>query len=1683
MSKAIVNTFKKLDTDTSQNKQDQSSFYDAQNLRLISDEPLSNGALVNYKGTKAKIRIGNRNTNVVGYAEVGSELILLSTTDEDVYSPVIPESTKTIDSNDFGHLYNWYAINDSRNIAPVGWHVATESELINLINYLGGSTVSGVKLKDYGIDYWPTPNTGADNSIGFTAMASGYKSHNLPLNKFYSEYRLWTSTSSSSTNAKSMSIYSAYDYSEIKNTGKWYALSVRCVRDSGNLSNTAIDYDGNTYNSVDINGVRWLSSDLKATKYRNGDSISKDSTSGDTESYYDHGGASITVTIPASGGELISTANNYISSVVLSEDDTVEQLKLLYLCLDNGLGFRDKKYIETIGRYENEFSKKIYFAVEGQPIRVFNIYQSEDKVLPITTPVNTLDILPNSSVPLISYPDDFLISGGTLESGRIQYACRLFNKYGSETTFSTCSELISLTSSIANGTSEFKGSDIEVNSGKSVKINIDLQDDNFSNIRIYSIHYKTKDTPVISLVGETAINSQSFTFIDNGTILDTVTLEEFNIFGGKLVSAETLGTKNNILFAANTKELSENINLDCRAYRFKNVTRVNSSLNILDWSLTKIKLSSVQTITYTPLIKLTIPKTGTETGYYKMKSVEPGGNTFTIVNEGFQQDGSSASIVADTLSVSYVYESDNSYYVINSSGVWSYVSASHSVISNGINWLIPTTADCINRYNDEFLKTNKTSVHPYLYDKKSDGITYGGTGYIVSYEIRVEDAKTVLVDFGRTIVDSTNENFVLKSKSFKQGEVYRIGINAYDLKGKPYFTNWIGDIRIPYFSGVNDIFNSTVFLDNGTDINNVTVDTRNCNIYVSINLTHIDNAICEKISSFDIAYVERSSEDKSIIAQGYSVGGVAYDSVTASYMHNPIPYRSTAEPATSNANYIHTIFSPEFNINGGIVPSGKIRLYVNKILGRPVINNILQDGLNRFDYAYRSDDSGRYASKIVYPISMRSTHGDPSSSTEATLTNHASIQSGFSFEIKDALKLSTVEKSGSKSRLTINNTTNVSFTNRVLSLLTTHTMYAPTCVVFSSNMYLPYLAVSSVSTGYMYLLDVYVDNSSSRYGGNTHSDRTLNQYIKCSDSVVITAPNEYGNYDGVLGLIASGDVYNTVFDTLTSIADPNVDDGGTDVIVGADVDRRQVVALLPVESSINCLLTGSKPSKLIASYPSGKNKDSIYIGLTETQVKGIELYGTRYPNIDDLNSYNTAYSANSKYPTFFAKPELFDENQTEQNVIYASEVKVNGEYVDSWSKFLYANSLEVDGMYGAIHKLTTLNNKLFFFQENAIGVAAVKDRYIIGENTSAGQLALGTGGILERYDYVKYNEGVIRPEHVINTITNLYFIDHNRKVLDVVGQEDVSLSISKGVNSLFRSLYKDKNSFVTIGFDPKYREVLFCITNNGTGKTLVYNENINEFGPRSSATPNLFINLSDQLLSFKQSNNIQGILNYAYRHNAGDIGELYSETLAIDAVDTVDGGGSTVYVPTETIDGGSSSIIASDTLEGGSSAISIASIPTNYEDSSVSILVNTGTNTVFVADNVEFRTEVRSYDENKSIFDDLFSVIKVGDEVVAIAGDVLETVNSIEFKNSYQNKLQTTVVKQDNHFATPGVIPNTSRRHRSWTTAVPMPKDAITNNSTRFVDTFLSMKFTFNNRDNKVFKLHDITTYIRPTHK
>ena len=75
----------------------------------------------------------------------------------------------------YGLLYNWWAATDGRNLAPEGWHVPTDAEWQVLIDYLGGNTDAGGKLKEAGTTHWVSPNTGANNESGFTGLPCGYR--------------------------------------------------------------------------------------------------------------------------------------------------------------------------------------------------------------------------------------------------------------------------------------------------------------------------------------------------------------------------------------------------------------------------------------------------------------------------------------------------------------------------------------------------------------------------------------------------------------------------------------------------------------------------------------------------------------------------------------------------------------------------------------------------------------------------------------------------------------------------------------------------------------------------------------------------------------------------------------------------------------------------------------------------------------------------------------------------------------------------------------------------------------------------------------------------------------------------------------------------------------------------------------------------------------------------------------------------------------------------------------------------------------------------------------------------------------------------------------------------------------------------------------------------------------------
>ncbi len=74
-----------------------------------------------------------------------------------------------------GALYNWYAVNVQRNIAPEGWHVPSDDEWTTLVNFLGGEALAGSKMKQTVFTTWDYPNLGATNETGFTALPAGFR--------------------------------------------------------------------------------------------------------------------------------------------------------------------------------------------------------------------------------------------------------------------------------------------------------------------------------------------------------------------------------------------------------------------------------------------------------------------------------------------------------------------------------------------------------------------------------------------------------------------------------------------------------------------------------------------------------------------------------------------------------------------------------------------------------------------------------------------------------------------------------------------------------------------------------------------------------------------------------------------------------------------------------------------------------------------------------------------------------------------------------------------------------------------------------------------------------------------------------------------------------------------------------------------------------------------------------------------------------------------------------------------------------------------------------------------------------------------------------------------------------------------------------------------------------------------
>jgi uncharacterized protein (TIGR02145 family) len=132
----------------------------------------------------------------------------------------------------YGRLYTWYAATDSRGLCPPNWHLPTDTEWTTLIDYLGGESVAGGKMKEAGTTHWTSPNKGADNSSGFTGLPGAYRSPNGQFVSGGSDGYWWSATDYTKISFawyRNLSIYSGTAW--LSYSSKQTGMSIRCLQD------------------------------------------------------------------------------------------------------------------------------------------------------------------------------------------------------------------------------------------------------------------------------------------------------------------------------------------------------------------------------------------------------------------------------------------------------------------------------------------------------------------------------------------------------------------------------------------------------------------------------------------------------------------------------------------------------------------------------------------------------------------------------------------------------------------------------------------------------------------------------------------------------------------------------------------------------------------------------------------------------------------------------------------------------------------------------------------------------------------------------------------------------------------------------------------------------------------------------------------------------------------------------------------------------------------------------------------------------------------------------------------------------------------------------------------------------------------------------------------------------------
>lgn len=1149
------------------------------------------------------------------------------------------------------------------------------------------------------------------------------------------------------------------------------------------------------------------------------------------------------------------------------------------LVYQGDLNFNPHYLIQAIPNFETASTQKVYWCDTGyNAIRHLNIVYNEDTNNLLTLPTNSLELVPLTEHESISLT---LEGGGNLTVGTIQYAYQLYNVKGAESTFSPASAMLNITDASDSPavSDDFYGGTIETTVNKAVKVTIDTGDayQLFTRVRLVALEYVTYESePTVRIVDEVPISDQTITIYDYGNSLGEYTIEEFQFVQNEIIP-KTLEARRNYLIAGNYTQESFDAAavyrkaylddatgntyypyLDTRAYRWRSydgsVTPVtvsgkaqmtggglevynnnSSSFSItpsywllsvtLDsqalidavadaasngYTFVGIDLDSIATLqSYIGItINSPIEEFKLDTSTITEKSYDSSNEVITLKGTGYYQgDVPSGNYFGNsgTLSSNFTFYYN---YTDSSSGI-----DVECVLNRGddeteiiVNLggspssseyqAVALDNDALNTYND--VGNDSTDLHQFKY--QADGSTLGGEGPLFSYTFDTQN-----LTFGAgvakapgnhpEVVDTPsysnylNYSYCLDYVGYMRDEIYRFAVVWYDKKLRPSYAYWIGDIRMPTYLESNPF--GTQYQGESLYINFV------------LDVSSVPQGFLKEISGYQIVRARRKNADKTIKGQGLYIMAAddgSGNNYSLDYCTSIEEYQTPANPRT-----IIDLHDPDnaWTTNPDVMELITPEASFNKEFGIDTANDYVEvigyTDIVSEDATVVTSGKYKYYSVLLSRVAAASELNDFESRDE--------FQTGV-----DAAFLSLPELSSPPAH-TIGGETYYARGHGLIDdgdneAAKSIRSYKGTSVVIDSDKITNSTLLGNTGNNRAMVANYKTDRGTSIYGGTSYTQRSVTEYIPAGKFKPIKTSTTSSSTN-----VFGGDTFLTYFRYLKLFVDE---------AYATDNDGSiQTYVTFPVETTINVDWRSDQTQKYITFGDGGTSPD---YHLNEYYDWGVIDYPSDYPEIPNLYTFNSVYATPDYSKTFLSVPFDFTNVESFGARATSSDKKITNEYSDSWLKFRVNNYIDANGTYGAINKILELGNKLLFFQDRAIGTLDVLEKETV--QTSSGEtLSIGSGGVLNRYDYLTTTSGTALWKSVVRTDAGIYYYDdYNRNIRRINSPATEPISELKGLKTFFNR--RQFNDVVGV-FDVENREILWALhhedTTNFKDSTLVYN--------------------------------------------------------------------------------------------------------------------------------------------------------------------------------------------------------------------------------------------------------------------